>query len=273
MISWVLKALKQISCQREVSNSVDTVPANWTEPVKGHEQAITAWPQELDGKNGSQDTVGRELSDEYTSVKNEHQRHNVTCSNKKDEKKIIHPEFEFFWLEDSPFSQWYQSKFIVDEQIFLTAEQYMMYHKAKLFNDDEAARKILTEVSPRKQKKLGRHVKNFSDETWKRNCIEIVKEGNKFKFLQNKDLLQILFSTYPKTLVEASPYDRVWGIGMAASDPRAQTKDTWVGSNLLGYALTDVRNELMHSNVASTCPNEKQLMMIQFDEKEESTYL
>ncbi|KAK3612626.1 hypothetical protein CHS0354_042136 [Potamilus streckersoni] len=203
-----------------------------------HGQASLVYFKQKNREIGGHDGVAR--------GKNEHtERYNVTCSDKEDEKQTVHPEFEFFWSENNPFSQWYRTKFIVEEHQFSTAEQYMMYQKAKLFSDDEMAKKILTEVIPKKQKKLGRQVKNFKPELWKDNCIRIVKAGNRNKFFQNEDLKNHLFSTYPKILVEASPYDKIWGIGRDANDSKAQTKETWLGHNLLGYALTDVRNKMM----------------------------
>ena len=98
---------------------------------------------------------------------------------------------------------------------------------------------------PRKHKALGRKVRNFDDKTWKANRERIVLEGNRAKFTQNEELLEQLLATKGTTLVEASPYDRIWGIGLAASNPLAQDPKTWRGQNLLGKILTQLRDELL----------------------------
>ncbi|XP_064624424.1 N-glycosidase Npun_R5314-like [Lineus longissimus] len=156
-------------------------------------------------------------------------------------------KYTFFWKSDSPFSQWHPSKFTVDGQLYNCAEQYMMHEKAVLFGDYESAHAILGTSSPRKQKMLGRKVKNWNDDLWNKECQNIVHKGNVAKFSQNKDLQKILLKTAGTTLVEASPLDTIWGIGLAADDPRAWNKATWNGRNLLGYILTDVREEILQS--------------------------
>ena len=65
------------------------------------------------------------------------------------------------------------------------------------------------------------------------------------QFSQNPEMKKILFDTYPKILVEASPRDRLWGIGMGANNPNAENPDKWRGKNLLGYCLVAVRDKLM----------------------------
>ncbi|CAC5419602.1 unnamed protein product [Mytilus coruscus] len=154
-------------------------------------------------------------------------------------------EFEFFWKSHSPYSQWYLSNFTVDGITFNCTEQYMMYSKAILFKDKETAYEILEEHEPREHKKLGRKVKNFDQHTWDDNCMDIVICGNKAKFEQNKDLMRTILKTFPKTLAEASPFDRIWGIGLSADDPRALNKETWKGKNLLGHALTKIRDRFI----------------------------
>ncbi|KAK3611984.1 hypothetical protein CHS0354_011643 [Potamilus streckersoni] len=154
-------------------------------------------------------------------------------------------EFEFFWQKESPFSQWHDSPFWKDDWNFVTAEQYMMLSKAVLFRDYEIAEKILRVKDPQQQKKLGRQVKHFSEERWNLHCIHVVKAANREKFSQNDHLRNLLFLTYPRTLVEASPYDTIWGIGWRIENDEAWDKKKWRGLNLLGFALTDVRNEMM----------------------------
>ncbi|XP_034334941.2 uncharacterized protein [Magallana gigas] len=153
-------------------------------------------------------------------------------------------KYEYFWQKESVFSQWYPSKFVVDGVEYSCAEQYMMQQKAILMNDMETADIIMALDAPNEMKQTGRYVKNFNQTVWDQHCTRIVEKGNIAKFSQNDDLKMTLFSTYPKTLVEASPYDKVWGIGLRKNDPRAWSKSTWQGKNLLGEILTRVRDKL-----------------------------
>lgn len=153
-------------------------------------------------------------------------------------------QFTFFWKTESPFSQWHPSEFTINEIKYCCAEQYMMACKAKLFNDLDALNKIMATDDPRKQKKLGRQVNNFNAEMWEQNCKSVVYDGNKAKFTQNPKLLEALLATGDTTLVEASPYDKTWGIGLSENDPLAHSRDTWQGTNWLGEILTKLRNDL-----------------------------
>lgn len=153
-------------------------------------------------------------------------------------------QYEFFWKSRSPFSQWYLSDFTIDGIAFNSAEQYMMHSKAMLFEDEDIAYDVLRESDPREQKRFGRLVRNFNLQLWEASCSAIVERGNKAKFSQDENLKRILLDTYPKTLVEASPYDVIWGIGLEEDDPMAWDCKTWRGQNLLGKALTKVRDEL-----------------------------
>lgn len=121
----------------------------------------------------------------------------------------------------------------------------MMYSKAMLFNDKEIANKILNTTPQKEQKALGRKIKNFNKQIWNEKCKKIVYLGNFYKFTQNKDLWETLLSTEGTTLVEASPYDRIWGIGLSEDDPRAQQRETWLGTNYLGDILTILRKNLL----------------------------
>jgi ribA/ribD-fused uncharacterized protein len=156
-------------------------------------------------------------------------------------------QFYFFWSNDNPFSQWHRAEFVVDGITYNCAEQYMMWGKAVLFGDEEMAAEILKATNPRKQKQLGRKVRNFNSEVWNQHARDIVFKGNWAKFTQNEHLKQHLLSTVGKTIVEAAPNDRVWGIGLAESDPRAHNRKTWQGKNWLGEVLTRVREELRAS--------------------------
>ena len=150
--------------------------------------------------------------------------------------------YVFFY--GGPFSQWTKSPFTIGGVRFNTCEQYMMYKKALLFDDTETALEILKTTDPRKQKMLGRQVKNFDDKIWMQHAFDYVVEGNRAKFFQNPDLNKILLDTKGKVLVEASPYDTRWGIGMRVGDYGIQNPVNWKGENLLGFAITQVRKEL-----------------------------
>ncbi|QEL13242.1 NADAR family protein [Limnoglobus roseus] len=151
--------------------------------------------------------------------------------------------FTFFWK--SPLSQWQRSPFVVGGQSFTHAEQFMMYAKALLFSDREAARAILQAVTPREQQAIGRTVKGFDETVWILFREGIVYQANYARFSQNLDQRELLFATRGTTLVEASPHDLVWGIGLAADDRRASDRTQWRGLNLLGQTLTRVREALL----------------------------
>ena len=141
-------------------------------------------------------------------------------------------------------SQWFPSKFVYHNIVFNCAEQFMMFKKAVLFNDFESMEKILLAEHPREQKKIGRQIKNFDESLWLQHRFEIVKQGNLLKFGNNPELMKLLFGTEDKILVEASPYDRIWGIGLSEDDPLILQEENWRGSNLLGKCLMQVRHEL-----------------------------
>jgi ribA/ribD-fused uncharacterized protein len=119
-----------------------------------------------------------------------------------------------------------------------------MAEKARLFGDEAIRAKILASASPRDHKALGRKVSGFVAETWDRSCLDIVVRGNMAKFSQNPAMKAALLATGDKLLVEASPLDTIWGVGLRADDPRVHDRATWRGKNLLGEALMRVRAEL-----------------------------
>lgn len=166
-------------------------------------------------------------------------------------------KYVFFWghtpkqqgvIDKSCLSQWYPAPFEVKTYglHFETAEQFMMFAKAILFEDEELAKEIAVTTDPKKAKALGRRVKGFDQQIWDEQKESIVYTANFYKFSQNKELRKFLLS-FPDDVefVEASPYDRIWGIGLKASDPRAQDKSQWLGENLLGKALTKTRKRLI----------------------------
>ncbi|AJQ96023.1 NADAR family protein [Gynuella sunshinyii] len=163
-------------------------------------------------------------------------------------------KYVFFWGHQKPssgvsktcFSQWYESEFEVDGVTYPTAEHFMMAEKARLFDDHDAAQRILKAGNPGEVKRIGRSVQGFDEARWVDHRFSIVVEGNLAKFRQNKALGDFLRSTEQRVLVEASPVDRIWGIGLAADHPGAENPNLWKGLNLLGFALMEVRRRLLH---------------------------
>lgn len=147
-------------------------------------------------------------------------------------------------LSDACFSQWWPCGFEVEGVRYLTAEQFMMAGKARVFGDEPALEKILSERSPSKAKAVGRTVKGFDAEVWARHRFELVTQGNLAKFSQDEQLRAYLLSTGSEILVEASPRDRIWGIGLGRTDHRVHQPEHWRGSNLLGFALVRTREIL-----------------------------
>ena len=158
------------------------------------------------------------------------------------------PDFVFFW-SGWP-SQWHPCRFVVDGIWYSCAEQYMMAEKAALLGDAEVRAQILATASPRQHKALGRKVRGFDADVWDQHCREVVYRGNLNKFQQNAELRWLLAATGTKRIVEASPVDRIWGIGLAADDPRSLDPAQWRGTNWLGEALMRVRDTL---SLTATC--------------------
>jgi ribA/ribD-fused uncharacterized protein len=165
----------------------------------------------------------------------------------------VRHKFVYFWghtpgpsgvVGAECLSQWAPSRFAVDGTDFATAEHYMMWRKAVLFGDEEAAARVLTAGHPKQAKDIGGQVRGFSDDTWKAHRFGIVTAGNVAKFSQNPELGAYLMRTGARVLVEASPMDRIWGIGLAADDERAAAPERWRGLNLLGFALMRARDEM-----------------------------
>lgn len=164
------------------------------------------------------------------------------------------PKYLFFWshrtAKDNPLtgaclSQWYPAPFCVDERVYPTAEHFMMAAKARLFGDQDRLDQILAVPSPGAAKALGRAVQGYDEAIWAANRYEIVVSGNYEKFRQHPTLLAFLLATKKRVLVEASPTDRIWGIGLSADDSDAENPQAWRGLNLLGFALMEVRGRLM----------------------------
>lgn len=147
-------------------------------------------------------------------------------------------------LTPSCFSQWWASVFRDQGEDFCCMEQYMMLGKALLFGDTATAEKIRAASDPREIKALGRQVKPFDAQAWDAVKFPLVARGNLAKFSQDAALADFLLSTGDSVLIEASPYDRIWGVGLRESDERIRDARLWQGENLLGFALMEVRDAL-----------------------------
>ncbi|MDD1016514.1 NADAR family protein [Pseudomonas rubra] len=163
------------------------------------------------------------------------------------------PAYLYFWghrqkVDGTPdkscFSQWFEAGFKEQGILYPSAEHYMMAGKARLFNDPATLAKILAASTPAEAKKLGREVAGYDDAAWVAERSAIVEQANLLKFEQNPGLRKFLLSTDGQVLVEASPVDRIWGIGLDAKAPQAADPRQWQGLNLLGYALMRVRERL-----------------------------
>ncbi|MFJ5882550.1 NADAR family protein [Kitasatospora cineracea] len=163
------------------------------------------------------------------------------------------PKYLYFWghqpqrdgqIGSGALSQWWPSPFTVDGVQYRTAEHWMMAGKARLFEDEEIVPKILRARTPAEAKNLGRLVKGFDEDRWAAHRFELVVTGSTAKFGQDEQLRTYLLRTGGRVLVEASPLDRIWGIGLAADDERAGSPAQWRGLNLLGFALMEARARL-----------------------------
>lgn len=155
--------------------------------------------------------------------------------------------YEFFY--GGIFSQFFPCTFTERGVTYNSAEQYMMAQKALLFDDIKTYDKIMSLSNPSKIKALGRLVKNFNQEIWDKHKEYIVFNGNLLKFSQNKKLCKQLLATGDKEIVEASPTDTIWGIGLAETDPDIYDKSKWRGTNLLGKAIMKVRDVLKNKDI------------------------
>lgn len=159
-------------------------------------------------------------------------------------------KYVFFWghqpgrngVTASCFSQWYEAPFTIEGQRYATAEHFMMAEKAALFGDQDTRAEVLQAPNPGAAKALGRKVRGFDESKWVEHRFGIVVRANEAKFSQNAELGQFLKQTSSRVLVEASPVDRIWGVGLAADDEKVNDPNHWQGLNLLGFALMHVRD-------------------------------
>jgi len=168
-------------------------------------------------------------------------------------KRQSNQKFLMFWghqpaengeITKTCFSQWWLSSFVHEGINYKTAEHWMMAKKAELFGDTTILAKILNAKTPAEAKKFGREVNHYDEDVWAKNRFEIVRQGNYLKFSQNEALMDYLLATGSRILVEASPVDPIWGIGLAHDHADASYPEKWKGLNLLGFALMQVRDEL-----------------------------
>ncbi|KAJ5387091.1 hypothetical protein N7509_009632 [Penicillium cosmopolitanum] len=161
----------------------------------------------------------------------------------------------YFWKPEGEtgfLGQWWPSSFKWETDgetyNYANAEQYMMHRKALLFAGptNEITQQLATgwQTHPREIRNLGRKIPNFSDEIWEENRFAIVVEGSYLKFSQNEELKQMLLATGERELVEASPMDRIWGVGFGARNA-GSNRHKW-GLNLLGKALMETRKRLVN---------------------------
>lgn len=157
---------------------------------------------------------------------------------------LITDQYVFFYSNKDCFSNFYPCKFYLNGIEFSCSEQFMMHEKAVLFGDHKIGKQILVETRPARIKALGRQVGNFNEQIWLENRERIMYDAVVGKFSQNDDLRKIILDTGNKLLVEASPNDKIWGIGLAIDDSRIHDPKNWKGSNLLGKALMKAREYL-----------------------------
>ena len=167
--------------------------------------------------------------------------------------KGTRPEFLMFWgrkendmssVGPYVFSQWHFSDFEINGIVYATAEHWMMAQKARLMGDENSLQAILTSKGPDEAKIYGRRICDWDQAKWDANKFEIVVQGNVAKFGQDSVLRNFLLGTFDMVLVEASPHDTVWGIGLRREDPESKDPNKWRGQNLLGFALMEARERL-----------------------------
>lgn len=152
----------------------------------------------------------------------------------------------FFWGEWP--SNWFKCHFVVEGNEFFNSEQYFMWVKAKTFGDEEVADEILKKgKNPKTAKALGRKVKNYDDAVWNEKRYQVMVDANLHKYSQNEELKALLLNPElkGKHYVEASKYDTIWGVGLTEDNPLVDDEKNWLGTNLLGKALDEVRDKLV----------------------------
>lgn len=160
----------------------------------------------------------------------------------------ITDKYVFFW--NGIYSNWYPCKFTVEDRTFNCSEQFMMYCKAMYFKDFEIVEQVMKTENPKLQKSLGRKVKNFDPVEWDKVCMDYVYDGCLAKFDQNEWLrIRLLVEGNKRNFVEASPYDKIWGVGLDENNPLIDNPVNWKGKNYLGKMLDKVYTTLKSKEV------------------------
>jgi len=163
-------------------------------------------------------------------------------------------KYVYFWGEFP--SNWYPCHFTIpsegsEKKVFFNSEQYFMYIKAITFGDTEIAEEILLKgKNPKTAKALGRKVKNYDDKVWNEKRYQVMVDANMLKYSQNENLKEMLLNKEfdGKKFCEASPKDRIWGVGLSENDPLIDDEKNWLGTNLLGKVLDETRKRLKEIN-------------------------
>jgi ribA/ribD-fused uncharacterized protein len=160
-------------------------------------------------------------------------------------------KFVFFYRNADIYSNFYKSEFTKNGIAFSCGEQWIMYQKALTFKDkyptnQDIADKILKTNDPGKIKAFGRQVQGYDEIIWSGCRQQKTYEGLIEKFRQNENLKKQILATGTRELVEASPSDKIWGVGLTESDVRIEKKSNWKGQNILGKILTKVRSTLQN---------------------------
>lgn len=155
---------------------------------------------------------------------------------------VVRGGYALFWSEWP--SNWTCSPFTLNGKRYNCVEQYMMAEKARLFKDERTLKKIMAATDPADQKRYGREVQGFDERKWSSVCFDVVLRGNLEKYRQNEELCQKLLATGDLTFVEASPKDKIWGIGLDKNHKDATHPGKWQGKNLLGKVLDQARKTI-----------------------------
>lgn len=161
-------------------------------------------------------------------------------------QKTLTDVYVLFWA--SIYSNWYKSKFEVDNITYNSVEQFMMACKAILFNDEISLAKIMRSNNVKEIRAFGREVIGYDDEVWTKARLSIVIKGVYEKFIQNESLKEEMlldFSRGERSFVEASPKYEVWGVGLAAHNKDVLDFSKWQGTNLLGIATDFVASRIL----------------------------
>ncbi len=151
----------------------------------------------------------------------------------------------FFHKPEEPhgyLSNWYPSPFDLDGMRFTSTEQYIMYRKCMAFGDEKSAAAVMTTNDPAKQQEIGRYAENYIDSAWKAMRQSVATVGLLEKFRQNEELRNKQLDTGDAYLVECAHLDKAWACGRGLDENERFDASLWTGSNILGFALMEVRN-------------------------------